>query len=122
MYELVVKRRFSAAHQLRGYRGECENLHGHTYGVEVFLRSAELNEAGLAMDFKNIKKSVDGLLESYDHALLNDVAPFDEINPSAENLARVLYHRIKAELPEGVSLSRVLIWESEDAGASYFED
>jgi len=121
MYELVVKRKFSAAHQLVGYKGKCENLHGHTYGVDVFVRADELDQAGLAVDFKELKKAIDGLLDDYDHRLLNEVPPFDEINPSAENLARVLYQALKDRLPRGVSLSMVRVWENEDAGAAYFE-
>ncbi|MFO8056345.1 MAG: 6-carboxytetrahydropterin synthase QueD [bacterium] len=122
MYELAVKRRFSAAHQLRGYKGKCESLHGHTYLIEVFVRSEELDRTGLAVDFKELKKVIDGELSRYDHAFLNELPPFDKDNPSAENMARVIYGGIKKGLPEAVFLSRVLVWESEDAGAAYFEE
>jgi 6-pyruvoyltetrahydropterin/6-carboxytetrahydropterin synthase len=122
MYELTVRRKFSAAHQLRGYKGKCEALHGHTYAIEVYLRAGELDNIGLAVDFKELKKIIDGVLERYDHSFINEVPPFDEENPSAENMARVVYGEIKKSLPENVSLSRVMVWESEDAGASYFEE
>jgi len=121
MYELGVKRKFSAAHQLRGYRGKCEALHGHTFMVEVRVRAEGLNEIGLAMDFKEIKSVIDRILDRYDHALLNNVPPFDEINPSSENLARTIHDLVKNELAEGVSVSGVTVWESEDAWASYQE-
>ena len=121
MYELTVRRRFSAAHQLRGYKGKCECMHGHTYGVEVRVRAERLDEVGLAVDFKELKRKIDALLDNYDHALLNEIPPFDKINPSAENLARVIYVSLKDEMPNGVSLSGTMVWESEDAGAAYFE-
>lgn len=121
MFELTVKRKFSAAHQLRGYEGKCENIHGHTYGLEVFVQAEKLNELGLAADFKEIKRIVDQIIERYDHCLVNEIPPFDQLNPSAENMARVFYRELKDKLPDGLALSRVMVWESEDAGASYFE-
>jgi 6-pyruvoyltetrahydropterin/6-carboxytetrahydropterin synthase len=122
MYELGVRRRFSAAHQLRGYAGKCERLHGHTYQVEVVVRAEQLNAIGLAVDFKELKAVVDELLESYDHRLLNEVPPYDEVNPSAENMARVIFESLAGELPAGVTLVGVKVWESEDAWAYYRAD
>ncbi len=122
MYELTVRRKFSAAHQLRGHEGKCEALHGHTYAIEVYIHARELDNIGLAVDFKDLKNIIDGVLERYDHSFINEVPPFNEENPSAENMARVVYGEIKKGLPAGVSLSRVMVWESEDAGASYFEE
>lgn len=122
MYELGVKRKFSAAHQLRGYKGKCEALHGHTYQVEVRITAKQLDDVGLAVDFKELKKIIDSLLDSYDHTLLNDVEPFDKLNPSAENMARVIYETLEKKLPGAVSLTRVRVWESEDAWASYSKD
>lgn len=121
MYELIVKRKFSAAHQLRGYKGKCESLHGHTYGVEVRIGAEKLNEIGLAVDFKELKKIIDEMLERYDHRLLNDVPPYDRENPSAEVIARTIYQELKPGMPEGAVLLRVTVWESEDAGAAYSE-
>jgi len=122
MYELGVKRRFSAAHQLRGYKGKCEDLHGHTFMVEVRVRAEDLDDIGLAMDFKEIKSLIDRILDQYDHSLLNDIPPFDKINPSSENLARTIYGRVKGELPDGVSISGVTVWESDNAWASYSDN
>ena len=121
MYELAVRRKFSAAHQLRGYQGKCEALHGHTYQVEVRVRAEKLDHLGLAVDFTELKRLIDDRLERYDHHLLNEVPPYDQINPSAENMARVIYEALQKDLPAGVSLWRVAVWESEDASASYFE-
>ena len=119
MYELAVTRSFAAAHQLRGYKGKCENLHGHTYRVDVCVRAEKLNDLGLAVDFKELKKIIDALLDRYDHHLANEVPPFDRINPSAENMARVFYDELAKSLPPGVALSKVTVWESEDAAATY---
>jgi 6-pyruvoyltetrahydropterin/6-carboxytetrahydropterin synthase len=121
MYELVVKRRFSAAHQLRGYHGKCENLHGHTYRVDVFVRADKINDIGLAADFKELKIIIDALLDRFDHHLANEVPPFDRLNPSAENMARVFFEELKKQMPSGVVLSKITVWESEDAGATYSE-
>jgi len=122
MFELLVKRSFAAAHQLRGYKGKCEGLHGHNYLVEVTVRAEGLNEIGLALDFKEIKAALDRLLDAYDHGFLNQVPPFDRINPSAENLARTLYQGIKAALPAGVAPGRVTVWETDEAAATYWEE
>ncbi len=122
MYELGVKRAFAAAHQLKGYKGRCEALHGHTFEVEVRVRAAALDEVGLAMDFKDVKGRLDQILETYDHALLSDVPPFDKINPSSENLARTIHELVGKDLPQGVSMASVTVWESPSAWATYTAD
>ncbi len=121
MYELIVKRKFAAAHRLNGYNGKCEALHGHTYGLDVYIQTDELDDIGLAVDFKELKENIDALLDNYDHHLLNEIPPFDKINPSAENMAKVFFQEIKKIVPNGVKVNRVTVWESQDAGASYFE-
>ncbi len=121
MYELKVIRHFSAAHQLRGYKGKCEELHGHNYKVVVSVLSEKLNDIGLAIDFKELKSLIDKMLDRFDHHLMNDIPPFDSENPSAENIARVIYSEIKRGLPDGVSLARVEVWESRNSSAAYFE-
>ncbi len=121
MYELGVERTFSAAHQLRGYKGKCESLHGHTYKVEVVVTATELNDIGLAIDFKDLKRIIDDMLETYDHHLINEIPPFDKINPSAENIARVFYETISEQLPDHAGLKAVKVWESENSWATYSE-
>ena len=118
MYELMVEDTFHAAHALRGYEGPCENLHGHTWKAQVFLRGATLNKLGLMIDFKEIKTLLNEVLSDYDHKLLNDVKPFDQENPSSENLARVIYQKIKEKFG---ALNKVTVWESATACASYWE-
>jgi 6-pyruvoyltetrahydropterin/6-carboxytetrahydropterin synthase len=112
-WTLKVRDRFSAAHFLRGYKGKCERVHGHTFQVEVEVRASELDTAGIGIDFTEIKKALAAALP--DHTLLNEVYPF---NPSAENLARHLYGELKKSYP----VRAVTVWESEDASATYSED
>ncbi len=112
-WKLRVRDKFSAAHYLREYQGKCEKLHGHTFQVEVEVEVKELNKTGIGIDFTEIKKK---LAESLpDHTLLNEVLDF---NPSAENLAREIFRKMKEFYP----VTAVTVWESEDAAATYTED
>ena len=119
MYELTVKSHFDAAHALRGYPGECRNLHGHTWDVEVMVAGETLDEVGIVYDFKALKDDLNAVLDSYDHAFLNDVSPFDEITPTAENLARVIYENLAATVDPRVSVVEVTVWESPVAKLVY---
>jgi len=112
-WTLRVRDTFQAAHFLRGYAGRCENVHGHTFRVEVALKVDELDTVGLGIDFALIKKALTEALP--DHTLLNDIYDF---NPSAENLARRLFEILKASFP----VQEVTVWESEDASATYSEN
>jgi 6-pyruvoyltetrahydropterin/6-carboxytetrahydropterin synthase len=119
MYELTVKSHFDAAHALRGYLGECRKLHGHTWDVEVTVSGETLDEVGIVYDFKSLKDDLNAVLADYDHAYLNDVAPFDELTPTAENLARVIYERLADTVDPRVSVSEVAVWESPIAKLVY---
>lgn len=119
MYDLTIKGHFDAAHALRGYPGECVNLHGHTWDVEVTVRGEELDEVGIVYDFKTLKHDLSSVLEPLDHAYLNEVPPFDEINATAENLARYLYEQLAALMPTGISVVEVGVWESPIAKLTY---
>lgn len=122
MYELVVEAQFSAAHQLRGYKGRCERLHGHNWRVQVSVSAERLNDIGLVIDFHELKRITNEVLSSLDHSDLNQVFPFTEINPSSENIAKWLYDSLKKKLSnDNIRLSAVTIWESEGAGATYYE-
>ncbi len=122
MYELMVETFFSAAHQLRGYDGKCENLHGHNWRVNVHVTAERLNEIGLAIDFHELKKITEEILEPLDHSNLNDVFPFTEINPSSENIAKWVYDSLKKRISgRNVQASMVTVWESETASATYLE-
>jgi 6-pyruvoyltetrahydropterin/6-carboxytetrahydropterin synthase len=127
VYELKVIRVFSAAHRLQGYKGKCEELHGHNYRVEVELSVSGLDDIGLGMDFQEIKSCLDEILKGLDHRFLNEVPPFDRDNPSAENLARYIYEEMKKRIsrgsagPERASMLACTIWESDTAAATYRE-
>ena len=124
MYNLSVKTSFDAAHFLRGYTGKCANLHGHRWTVEIEIEGKTLNEIGILVDFKDIKKALKRETEDYfDHFLMNELEPFDKMNPTAENLARHFYYSILPDMKSaGVELNRVTVWESPDAGATYWEE
>lgn len=119
MYELTVKSHFDAAHALRGYPGECRNLHGHTWDVEVTVGGTELDAIGIVYDFKALKDDLNGVLSDYDHAFINDVPPFDELTPTAENLARVIYERLSDTVDPRVQVVEVAVWESPIAKLTY---
>lgn len=122
MYELTIETQFSAAHQLRGYKGRCEKLHGHNWRVQVSVSSERLDEIGLAIDFHELKKITNEVLLPLDHSMLNEVFPFTEINPSSENIAKWLYDSLKKMVNnDNIKLSAVTVWESEAAAATYFE-
>ena len=122
MYELMIEAQFAAAHQLRSYKGKCENMHGHSWRVQVTVSSENLNDIGLAVDFHELKEMTAEVLKSLDHSLLNEVFPFTEINPSSENIAKWVHDSLQKRISEkGVSLTSVTVWESDSASATYFE-
>ncbi|MDP2299156.1 MAG: 6-carboxytetrahydropterin synthase QueD, partial [Actinomycetota bacterium] len=108
-----------AAHALHGYPGECRNLHGHTWDVEVVVRGAVLDTIGIVYDFKTLKDDLDRVLEPLDHGYLNDVPPFDSENPTAENLSRYIYEAIATRVGDAVSVVEVSVWESPVARITY---
>jgi len=118
MYKVNVRRHFDAAHALRGYNGQCENLHGHRWQIVVCVSSEELDETGLAFDFTVLKGELDAILDGFDHQYLNEVAPFDRINPSSENIARTIFEALENRIPE-ICIEYVESWESPDAWATY---
>jgi 6-pyruvoyltetrahydropterin/6-carboxytetrahydropterin synthase len=110
---LTVRDKFQAAHFLKGYKGKCERIHGHTFQVEIKVEVNELNGAGIGIDFNVIKAKLNEVLP--DHTLLNEIFEF---NPSAENLSRHFYHELKKYFP----VKSVTVWESADASATYSEN
>jgi 6-pyruvoyltetrahydropterin/6-carboxytetrahydropterin synthase len=120
MYQLFVEEHFDAAHYLRKYHGKCENLHGHRFKVIARLQAKELNEAGLAYDFARLKHYLREILASFDHTCLNEVAPFNEIEPSCENIAATVYNELNSRLSgSAVTLACIEVWESPTSGVSY---
>ena len=98
MYEVTVEDSFAAGHYLRNYKGKCENPHGHNYKVRVTLAGKDLDKAGLLLDFKDLREVMKHVIERLDHQMINDIAPFTELNPSAENLAKYFFDETNGRL------------------------
>jgi 6-pyruvoyltetrahydropterin/6-carboxytetrahydropterin synthase len=125
MYEVNVEAGFASGHYLRNYHGRCENPHGHNYKVQVTLVGRELDETGLLLDFKMLKQVMRPVIDRIDHQMLNDLEPFTELNPSAENLARYFFDQTNEQLG-GMTGGRVrvkncTIWETDTTSATYYE-
>lgn len=125
MFEVTVEETFAAGHFLRNYKGKCENPHGHNYKVLVTLQGRELDKAGLLLDFKDLKVVMKAVVERLDHQMINDIKPFDEVNPSAENLARYFYQETNAKLKSvtdgRVCVKMVTMFETDTTNATYYE-
>ena len=121
----MVEAQFAAGHYLRNYRGKCENPHGHNYKVQVTLQGQELDAAGLLLDFKLLKQVMRPVVDRLDHQMMNDLAPFIEQNPSAENLARYFYQETNKQLHEMTSgrvrVKECLVYETDFTTAKYYE-
>lgn len=123
MYTLSVETKFASAHQLREYQGKCENLHGHSWKVQVVVTAQSLNSIGLAIDFTELKRITNDVVGPLDHTCLNSLTPFSHINPSSENIAHWIFDSIKQKLSGyKVNLKSVTVWESESASATYSEE
>jgi 6-pyruvoyltetrahydropterin/6-carboxytetrahydropterin synthase len=120
MYQVSVESHFDAAHFLRDYHGKCENLHGHRYKVVVSIQTNKLDEGGLAYDFVELKQRLNKIISQFDHNFLNDVPPFDKINPSAENISTAIYDGLKPELPADLIISSVQVWETPQNCITYY--
>jgi 6-pyruvoyltetrahydropterin/6-carboxytetrahydropterin synthase len=118
MYSLKVEGTFSSAHNLRGYKGKCEDLHGHNWRVDIVVRSLKLDNIGMVLDFKFLKEKLSVVLEEMDHKYLNKLVYFKKINPTSENIAKYIYHKLKIRIP---LLSSVTVWENSTSSATYEE-
>ncbi|HEB99723.1 MAG TPA: 6-carboxytetrahydropterin synthase QueD [Thiotrichales bacterium] len=122
-YTLRVRTEFAAAHVLRDYPGACARLHGHNWKVEVEVVTRELDELGIGLDFKTIKQATNEVADRLDHRYLNELEPFDRINPTAENLAAHFYQELAQRLNDGrVRVASVTLWETDRACVRYTED
>jgi 6-pyruvoyltetrahydropterin/6-carboxytetrahydropterin synthase len=121
VYYVTVKTEFAAAHQLRGYRGKCENLHGHNWKIEVTLKGKALDKVGMLVDFTELKAWLRVIIdEQLDHRNLNDIPPFDAaLNPSAENLAKYIFDGVAGRAPAGIAVDRVTVYETDRCCAAY---
>jgi 6-pyruvoyltetrahydropterin/6-carboxytetrahydropterin synthase len=122
MFQVSVEETFSSGHALRGYKGKCENVHGHNYRVQVKLAGPNLDGIGLLVDFTEMKRVLRGIIGGLDHQFLNDLDAFKTVNPSAENLAKYFYdemHEQLMNLPDGSGITEVTVWETDTASAQY---
>ena len=122
MYILTVEDSFSSAHQLRGYQGKCENIHGHNWRVVLSVRGSNLNDIGLLVDFKDLKNILKSILAGLDHKNINEIEPFTTINPSSENLARYISNEVAGKLTDnhdGIIVESVTVWESQTSRCTY---
>ena len=121
-YTLKVVADFAAAHTLKDYPGACSRMHGHNWKVEAEVVASQLNEIGMAIDFKDIKREVRAIAKQLDHYYLNDLEPFQEINPTAENIARYFYQELSHRLNSAtIKVSALTLWETERACVTYSE-
>jgi 6-pyruvoyltetrahydropterin/6-carboxytetrahydropterin synthase len=120
MFEISVEHTFAAGHALRNYKGKCENIHGHNYKVRVTMAGHKLNAAGLLMDFVDLRAEIKGVIEKLDHRFLNDIPPFDQLNPSAENLAKFICDEVETGARnQGLQVHAVTVWETDTTSATY---
>jgi 6-pyruvoyltetrahydropterin/6-carboxytetrahydropterin synthase len=121
MYEVMIEEEFSAAHALRGYRGKCENLHGHNWKVEVYVRGERLDQIGMLVDFKELKEATRRVMKLLDHQNLNELKPFDvELNPSSEHLAGFILHKVSEAISnERIQVYKCRVWETPSTCATY---
>lgn len=122
MYQLKITSNFASAHNLMNYQGDCENLHGHNWKVDVTVTAQDLDKAGLGIDFKKLKAETKTLLKTLDHKYLNELGPFQEISPSSENIARYIYQELSRTLNnDNIKVESITVWESDVACAKYYE-
>jgi 6-pyruvoyltetrahydropterin/6-carboxytetrahydropterin synthase len=120
MYHLTIQTHFAAAHNLLNYQGDCENLHGHNWKVEVTVKAENLDKAGLGIDFKILKKKTNVIMDRLDHKYLNDLEMFKGTSPSSEHISRYIFEALTEEMSDdGVTVERITVWESDNACASY---
>jgi len=123
MYELKVVTQFAAAHQLKMVAKKCENLHGHNWKIEVCVAGQKLNDAGVLVDFGEIKAHLSQIVEGLDHKFLNELGLFNDDNPSSENIARYIAQALQEKISDpAVKVTRVAAWESDSACATYIRD
>ncbi|NQV04506.1 MAG: 6-carboxytetrahydropterin synthase [Candidatus Omnitrophica bacterium] len=122
MYEILIRSDFCGAHNLRGYKGKCEGLHGHNWKVEARFESPSLDDIGIAADFKILKSRLNKVLGNLDHAYLNKIKEFKRDNPSAENITKYIFDRLKSSMKnKNLFVKSVSVWESDSSCATYYE-
>jgi len=122
MYEIFIEDSFSAAHQIRKYGGNCEKLHGHNWKVKVFVKTEKLDKRGIGIDFRELKNKVKEILSLVDHKDLGEISPFDEENPTSENIARFIFGKLSNNINSGnLKVSKIKVHETPGTGVIYSE-
>ena len=122
MFQVSVEETFSAGHALRGYKGKCENVHGHNFRVQAVIEGERLDDTGLLVDFIDVKNLMGKIIQRLDHVFLNDIPPFDVKNPSAENIAEYFHQEMSRGLtstPVPVRIREIQVWETDIQSATY---
>jgi 6-pyruvoyltetrahydropterin/6-carboxytetrahydropterin synthase len=119
MYSIKVEANFSSAHNLRGYKGKCEELHGHNWKVELVIAKNKLDKLGMVADFRLVKDKLNMVLEKLDHKYLNNLPYFKKVNPTSENIAKYICDCLKHQVP---GIKSVTVWESENSSATYYHE
>ncbi len=121
MFTLAIELMISASHYLRNYQGPCQRIHGHNWKIQVIVQSTTLNEVGMVIDFKELSDLAWQVVGKFDHQMLNDLSPFDQMNPTAENMAQYFYQQIDRLLPNGVQMKTLRLWETPKYMVEYME-
>jgi len=122
MFKLIVKKEFSSAHILNGHPGNCKRMHGHNWLVEAEVRGSNTNEIGMVIDFKEIKNNLQGIIDKLDHQYLNDIEPFTNENPTAENISKYIYKELSKNInTDNIKVSEIKLWETSNSAVTYTE-
>ena len=119
MFEVTVEQQFAAGHSLRFYKGACENVHGHNFKVHVTIEGEKLDQAGMLVDFLDVRASMQEVIAKLDHRFLNDIEPFTHVNPSAENIAEYICQQMTPGMAAGTRITAVKVWETDFQSATY---
>ena len=122
MFKLIVKKEFSSAHILHGHPGNCKRMHGHNWLVEAEVEGDNTNEIGMVIDFKDIKNNLKEIISSLDHQFLNDLEPFINKNPTAENISKYIYKELSNNInTDNIKVSKIKLWETSNSAVTYTE-
>ena len=122
MFRLIVKKEFSSAHILHGHPGNCKRMHGHNWLVEAEVQGDNTNEIGMVIDFKDIKNNLKEIISSLDHQFLNDLEPFINENPTAENISKYIYKELSNNInTDNIKVSKIKLWETSNSAVTYTE-
>ena len=122
MFKLIVKIEFSSAHILNGHPGDCKRMHGHNWTVEAKVEGNKINTIGMVIDFKDIKNSLSEIISKLDHRFLNDIEPFKEDNPTAENISKYIYKELSKNInTDNIKVSEIKLWETNNSAVIYSE-